>query len=98
MKKVLKVIAAMSIIIGTSQLGLSARVYTSSSSVHHVYYRDDGNRAMTSASFYRDYAYVEADSGDGVVGSGWSGYSGSVTRYGNYVSAGTFSKHWHYYE
>lgn len=75
----------------------------SSSSYHHVYYRDfwSGNNryAMTSAWFYADYAYVEVNAGGGhYTYGGWSGYNQDRTTYSDTVSQGTFSSHWHYYQ
>jgi|GEM_PF-4785659 len=86
------------VFVGTN---LEAAVYTSSSSFHRIYYRDqssgDSRRATTTVWFHSDYAYAQVNSGNYTV-SKWSSYNGTAEAVGGWVSPSTFSSHWHYYE
>lgn len=101
-KKIIFVLFIATLILGTLPiLKADATVRTIGTSYYNVYYRDvksgSSNQAMTSAWFYNDYAYVEANSGNGTVSKS-SSRNGSATAYGYNASNSTFSGHWHYYE
>ncbi|MBC2037183.1 hypothetical protein [Listeria booriae] len=101
-KKIVFVLLIAVLVLATLPiLKVDASVRTLGTSYYNVYYRDikngSSNQAMTSAWFYNDYAYVEANSGNGTQNK-TSSKNGSATVYGYNASNATFSGHWHYYE